>query len=172
MQDRRQAFKHLQCKSSLLQNDTIGTTSLIYMTFARGSIPGRKGRRAAEAPTTFHQEQRRLLGRHVPPHRGRLTKPFRVAPGQHQTAPVVSGGKGRRTPQKLTLVTSKVWDMMQPRAGPPTDELRGQFGALPTPHSCHQAQVPLHCLMQTHTAHSRLSLQPQHLAQGLEGAQC
>lgn len=172
MQDRRQAFKHLQCKSSLLQNDTIGTTSLIYMTFARGSIPGRKGRRAAEAPTTFHQEQRRLLGRHVPPHRGRLTKPFRVAPSQHQTAPVVSGGKGRRTPQKLTLVTSKVWDMMQPRAGPPTDELRGQFGALPTPHSCHQAQVPLHCLMQTHTAHSRLSLQPQHLAQGLEGAQC
>lgn len=172
MQDRRQAFKHLQCKSSLLQNDTIGTTSLIYMTFARGSIPGRKGRRAAEAPTTFHQEQRRLLGRHVPPHRGRLTKPFRVAPSQHQTAPVVSGGKGRRTPQKLTLVTSKVWDMMQPRAGPPTDELRGQFGALPTPNSCHQAQVPLHCLMQTHTAHSRLSLQPQHLAQGLEGAQC
>lgn len=172
MQDRRQAFKHLQCKSSLLQNDTIGTTSLIYMTFARGSIPGRKGKRAAEAPTTFHQEQRRLLGRHVPPHRGRLTKPFRVAPSQHQTAPVVSGGKGRRTPQKLTLVTSKVWDMMQPRAGPPTDELRGQFGALPTPHSCHQAQVPLHCLMQTHTAHSRLSLQPQHLAQGLEGAQC
>lgn len=172
MQDRRQAFKHLQCKSSLLQNDTIGTTSLIYMTFARGSIPGRKGKRAAEAPTTFHQEQRRLLGRHVPPHRGRLTKPFRVAPSQHQTAPVVSGGKGRRTPQKLTLVTSKVWDMMQPRAGPLTDELRGQFGALPTPHSCHQAQVPLHCLMQTHTAHSRLSLQPQHLAQGLEGAQC
>lgn len=159
MQDRRQAFKHLQCKSSLLQHDTIGTTSLICMTFARGSIPGRKGRRAAEAPTTFHQEQRRLMGRHVPPQRGRLTKPLSLAPSQHRTAPIVSGGKGQRIPQKLTLVTSTFWDMLQPRAGPPTDELRGKFGALPIPHSCHQAQVPLHCLMQPHTAHSRLSLQ-------------
>lgn len=41
------------------------------MTFARGSIPGNKGRRAAETPTVFHQKQKGSMDRPVPPQTGR-----------------------------------------------------------------------------------------------------